>query len=144
MIKKVALILFAVALSCHAGFDQYAGKKYTTCLVPMAVNDAAVTNSATTGTDIIGLVGNGCLVLPYSCTNDAGAILSFKLASCSTTNGSYTTYTNAAGVSSWSYTNAVGYALISFRPNTVSRYLRVYVTPTLVTNGVAGAILVTE
>ena len=142
----IAAILSVIGLAAQAGFEQYTQKNYTTCLNPTALADSSVvvSKSATTGVDIMGLPGNGSLVLAYQCNNAAGAILSFQVGTCATTNGTYTIWTNAAGVSAWAYTNTVGFSKILFKPNSVSRYLRVYATPTLVTNGVAGAILVTE
>ena len=140
----IAAILAVIGMAAQAGFDQYNSKNYTTCLTPSVINAANVTNSATTGTDIIGLPGNGCLVFSYSCVNDAAAILKFQVATCATTNGSYAVYTNSDSVASWSFTNSAGHAKMLFKPNSVSRYLRVYVTPTVVTNGFAGALLVTE
>lgn len=146
MIKSIAVVLFAVALSCHAGFDQYTGKNYTVLLNPsyMADSTSPVTNSATTGVDVMGLQGNGAVVLSYKCDNAAGAILKFQIKSSSTTNGTYAVYTNLLGESSWSFTNTVGSSKVLMKPNEASRYLRVFVTPTVVTNGVAGAVLVTE
>jgi hypothetical protein len=147
--KRIAMFSAIVALFASvalAGFDQYNSKNYTTCLNPKAVTTSAavITNSTSTGVDIAGLPGNGCMVFAYQCNNQADAVLSFSLSSSATTNGTYATYTNADGVSAWAYTNAAGFGKILFRPNSVSRYLRVTVTPTAVTNGVAGAVLVTE
>lgn len=149
MKSKLILIAALVAvggLVAFAGFDQYNSKNYTTALKPTYVADdsVAVTNSVTTGVDIAGLPGIGCMVFSYKCDNVAGAILKFQIATCATTNGSYSVFTNSDGASSWSYTNAAGYGKVLFKPNTASRYLRVYVTPTLVTNGCVGAVLVTE
>lgn len=144
--KKIGLILavVCVAVAAFAGFDQYTSKNYTTLLAPQAVNASVVSNSATAGVDIAGLVGGGAVVLGYKCNNDAGAILSFQIGTCATTNGAYVTYTNMAGASVWAFTNAAGFAVIPFRPNRANRYLRVYATPTVVTNGSASAVLVTE
>lgn len=139
------MIGIAALVTCaglaFAGFDEYVAKNYTTCIAPTAVNASAVTN---TPVDISGLPGNGSLVLAYSCANAANAVLSFSLATSATTNGTFTTWTNASGMSAFAYTNASGFARLLFRPNAVSRYLRVTVTPTAVTNGMAGAVLVTE
>lgn len=135
---------FLVAGLATAGLDTYTGKNFTTCLTPTAVNAAPVTNSAVTGTDIASLPGKGALLLSYRCDNAAAAVLSFSIGTCSTTNGTYAAYTNASGVSAWAFTNASGVAVLPFTPNSVSRYMRVTVTPTAVTNGNAAAVLVTE
>lgn len=142
----VAALLFCVVLAAFAGFDQYNSKNYTTCLVPQYIADDSliISNSAVTGVDIVGLPGNGCMVFGYRCTNAATAILKFEILSCATTNGSYAVVTNSAGQSSWSYTNAAGFGKVLFKPNAASRYLRIRVTPTEVTNGSASAVLVTE
>lgn len=150
MFRKIAFAagLAAVAgLAAFAGLDMYEGKNYTTLLQPTAIADGsvgAVTNSSTTGVEIAGLPGSGCLVFGYNATPAAGSILSFSISTCATTNGTYVTWTNASGVSAWAYTNSAGFAKIKFVPNSVSRYLRVTVTPTAVTNGSASAILATE
>lgn len=143
LIAGLVAVVGAVAL---AGFDQYNSKNYKTCLSPtfLADDSTAITNSITTGVDIMGLPGNGCMVFSYQCNNTAASILKFRIATCATTNGSYVVYTNSDGAASWSYTNAAGFGKVLFRPNCASRFLRVYVTPTLVTNGVAGAVLATE
>lgn len=145
-ILMIAACLAVVGMSAFAGFDQYNSKNYTSLLTPhyLADSTAVVSNSVNSGVDIMGLPGNGCIVFEYKCDNAAGAIIAFQIATCATTNGTYTVYTNSAGVSSWSYTNSAGHGKVLFKPNTASRYLRVYATPTLVTNGVAGAVLVTE
>lgn len=142
----IAALVSVVGMVAFAGFDQFNSKNYTTGLKPTFVADdsVALTNSVTTGVDIAGLPGNGCMVFSYKCDNITGAILKFQIATCATTNGSYAIYTNSDGVASWSYTNSAGYGKVLFKPNTASRYLRIYVTPTLVTNGCAGAVLVTE
>jgi hypothetical protein len=139
----IAAALFAVA--AFAGFDQYASKNYKTLWAPQVIAGSAVTtNSLITGTDIAGLVGEGSVVFAYSVTNVAGATLQFQLQSCATTNGTYVTVTNGSGESSWTVTNSSGFARIKVRPNAQNRYLRVVVTPSLATNPVVGAILVTE
>lgn len=143
--KKIWIVaLVALAGVALAGFDQYNSKNYLTALAPTPVANSASVVTNASPLDIAGLPGNGSLVFQYSCANDAAAVLSFSIKTSATTNGTYTTWTNADGVSSWTYTNSSGNARILFRPNTVSRYLRVFVTPTAVTNGVAGALLVTE
>lgn len=151
MIRKTlvsAALVVAIVASAFAGFDMYNSKNYTTCLTPtlIADNSAAITNSTTTGADLIGLPGVGCLILSYQCNAGGPAgVLSFKVQTCATTNGTYITWTNAAGQSAWAFTNSSGFAKVQFVPNTVSRYLRTVVTPSgAVTNANAGAILVTE
>ena len=145
--KKIIIAVaavFAVGLVAFAGFDQYVSKNYTTILAPQAVNANAVSNSVNSGVDISGLVGGGAIVFGYKCDMAAGSIIQFTLGTCASTNGTYTTYTNMTGASAWSYTNNAGFATVPFRPNRANRYLRVYATPTLVTNGSASAVLVTE
>ena len=150
MIKKVMIITAVLAviasISAFAGFDMYTSKNYITVLAPTRIADssAAITNLPSNVKTVAGLVGKGALVFSYSCENTAAATLSFAISSSATTNGTFVTYTNSDGVASWTYTNASGVAVIPFRPNSVSACLRVTVTPTLVTNGVCGAILVTE
>ncbi|MEN6537752.1 MAG: hypothetical protein ABFD89_29140 [Bryobacteraceae bacterium] len=147
MFRKIAIaagVAVVGTLVAFAGFDQYTSKNYTTLLQPTAVNAATVTNSSTTGIEIAGLIGNGCLVFGYNATPVEGSILSFSVSTCATTNGTYTTWTNSDGVAAWAFTNAAGFATMKFRPNSVSRYMRVTVTPTAVTNGSASCVLVTE
>lgn len=152
MLRKIltvaALVVAVGCLQAQAGFDMYEAKKFTTCLAPTLVadNTAAITNSTVTGVEVAGLIGNGALVFSYQCNGGgANAVLSFSVASSSTTNGTYYTYTNASGTSAWAFTNAAGYAVMKFRPNGVNRYLRVVVTPSgSVTNAAAGALLITE
>jgi len=142
---SIATIVVAVfGLAAYAGFDQYTSKNYTTLLQPSAVDAATVTNSSTTGVDISGLIGNGALVFGYNATPTTTSIVSFAISTCATTNGTYTTWTNGDGVAAWAFTNAAGFSTVKFRPNSVSKYLRVTVTPTLVTNGSASCVLVTE
>lgn len=148
MKKKIALALSAVLFVsslAFAGFDQYTSKNYTTLLSPNVItaSNGAFSN-AVDGVAVAGLVGKGCVVIQYVATNMATSSLSFSFSSSATTNGTYTTYTNADGVSSWAYTNAAGVATIKFNPNAVSKYLRTTVTPTAVTNGACSVILVTE
>ncbi|MFA6063963.1 MAG: hypothetical protein WC736_15350 [Gallionella sp.] len=150
MLKKViavaAVLTVAACLSVFAGFDMYTSKNYTTILAPQRVADSsvAITNLPGNVKTVAGLVGKGAMLFTYSCENTAAATLAFSISSSATTNGSFMTYTNASGVSSWIYTNASGVAVIPFTPNSVGRCLRVTVTPTVVTNGVCGALLVTE
>lgn len=138
--------IMAVAGLALAGFDMYTAKNYTTLLAPtyVATSDVAITNSTSTGVDVAGLPGAGAVLFMYSTTNGATSVLSFSLYSCATTNGTYVKFTNSAGVSAWAYTNGSGVAKVAFTPNQVSRYMRVVVTPTATTNGVCGAVLVTE
>jgi hypothetical protein len=129
-----------------AGFDTYTGKTFTTILNPV-VQAASTSNitSAVTGVDIARLPGEGAIQFAYCVNNHPAATVSFSVATCATTNGIYVTYTNASGVSAWVYTNATGYATIPFNPNSVLQYIRVTATPNAsVTNGIAGAMLITE
>jgi len=172
MFKKF-LISVAVActasLPALAGFDQYTGKTYTTLLEPtplgvtqtgaitnMVTLDGAttnamnvvssvpaITNSTSTGVDCVGLVGRGAVVFTLT-PGGTNGIVSATLSTCSTTNGTYTTVTNDQGQSVWAATNAAAVRVTPVRPNAFSRYWRVTVTATGVTNGVAGAVLVTE
>lgn len=143
---SIAALVVACGLAAWAGFDQYAGKGYTKILAPTRIANSAVaiTNTPANAVSVAGRVGNGCLVFAYQCNNASGATLSFQVLSSATTNGTYKVYTNASGVSAWAYTNSAGFATLSFRPGSVSRYLRAKVTPTAVTNGVCGVLLVTE
>lgn len=142
--KKILIIagLVVAAVTARAGFDLYNSKNYKTILTPNLVNASVVTNAA--AVDISGLPGIGSIVFAYKCDNVSAASLAFSLETASTTNGTYTTFTNADGVSTWAYTNASGYGRILFKPGAVSRYVRARVTPTSCTNAVAGVILVTE
>ena len=147
---KIAMLASAVlavlSVSAFAGFDMYTSKNYTTILAPQPVanSSVAITNLPGNVKTVAGLVGKGALVFTYSCANTAAATLSFSVSSSATTNGTFTTYTNDSGVSSWIFTNSSGVAVIPFRPGSVSACLRADVTPTVVTNGVCGVILVTE
>lgn len=143
--KKLLVIVGLVAacvLSARAGFDQYNSKNYTTILAPSLVNASVVTNA--TAVDISGLPGIGAIVFAYKCDNVSAASLSFGLETASTSNGTYTVYTNSDGVSAWAYTNGTAYGKVLFKPGSVSKFIRARVTPTSCTNAVAGVILVTE
>jgi hypothetical protein len=167
ILAAIAAIV-AIAFPAFAGFDQYTGKRYTTLMAPTplgvtqtgattnmvtldgAVTNAqnvvqtigAITNSVTTGVDCVGLVGRGAVV--FTLAPGVGGILSATISTCATTNGTYVTVTNDQGQATWSVTNTAAYRVVPVRPNAFNRYWRVNVTATGVTNGVAGAVLVTE
>jgi hypothetical protein len=159
--KKFSLIaaVMAVAVMAYAGFDMYSSKNYTTLLAPVNIGSsmqgatnvavitttASVANSAVTGVDCVGLPGRGALVMSLNPGNGgAGGIVSISFSTCATTNGTYITVTNAAGVSSWSVTTTPATVVAPVTPGSFSRYWRATATATTVTNGSVSATLVTE
>lgn len=148
MFKKIiasTVIMAALVAAAVAGFDQYTSKNYTQLMTPRVIaSSASAFSNALDGVDISGLVGNGAVVISYCATNLATSVLSVSFSSSATTNGTYTTYTNADGQAAWVYTNAASAAVFKFKPNTVSKYFRTTVTPTAVTNGTISVMLVTE
>ena len=149
--KKLLVSILAMGLVgiAHAGFDTY-GLNYTTLLTPTAIGTNAtaaevlvVTNSATgangAAVDLSGLIGKGALVLSAG----GNGTVSFALQQCATTNGTFTTVTNA-GATSYTVTNGATPRVIAITPNALSRYVRTVVTAatTVVTNGNISAMIV--
>jgi hypothetical protein len=160
--KKFLSLLAIVALVAPfgsvalAGFDQYTGKNYTTLLAPtgigrsmtgdtngaIAVTKITITNLTSTGIDCAGLVGRGAIVFGV---DSGGGIVTARVYTCATTNGTYGIATNDAGESVWGVTNTSAFKVIPIRPNAFSRYWRVTMTSdSNVTNGSVSAVLVTE
>jgi hypothetical protein len=148
MLRKITTLAFVgivATTATFAGLDMYTSKNYTTLLAPAKVSSTtAVSNSAVTGVDVSGLPGVGALVFAYRCQDTAADTITFQLLSCATSNGTYVVYTNASGVSSWAYTNAAGFSVVRFVPNSVNKYMRVTATPSVSTNGSAAVLLVSE
>lgn len=143
--RKIALMMTVLMFGgfAFAGLDMYTGKTKTTLLAPQPMTaGVAITNSTVTGVDVVGLPGNGVLVVAYSATNDASASVSFAVSTCATTNGSYAAATMTGQTS---FTNSYGFAILPYKPVNNSRYVRVVATPSAsATNSVAGVVLLTE
>jgi hypothetical protein len=143
--RKIAVFAAALMVACmsFAGLDMYTGKTKTTLLNPSVLNDGvAVTNSTVTGVDVVGLPGNGVLVVSYKANNQADAVVTFAVTTCATTNGTYAAATVTGLIP---LTNGVGTAIYPYKPVNNSRYVRVTATPSAtVTNGIAAVTLLTE
>jgi hypothetical protein len=143
--RKIAVFAAAlmVAGASFAGLDMYTGKTKTTLLSPDVLTaGVAVTNSEVTGVDVVGLPGNGVLVLAYDASQHAAASVSFAVSTCATTNGSYAAATLTGQTA---FTNAAGFAILPYKPVSNSRYVRVVATPSAAaSNSVAGVVLLTE
>ena len=144
--KKILIGLVAalvLSLSAFAGLDTYTSKNYVTLLAPQGlIASIAVTNSTVDGVRIAGLPGKGAITFAYVANNAPDAVVSFRLWSCATTNGTYVAYTNIDGVSTFPYTNGAAFVTIPFTPNRAAAYMRCVATPSAsVTSGVAAAIL---
>ena len=143
MRNLMILALALVAGGSFAGLDMYTGKTKTTLLNPTVLTaSVAATNSEVTGVDVVGLPGNGVLVVAYKADQHASASVSFAVSTCATTNG---TYVAATLTGQTAFTNAAGFAVLPYKPVNNSRYVRTVATPSAAaSNAVAGVVLLTE
>lgn len=143
--RKIALMMTVLMFGgfAFAGLDMYTGKTKTTLLNPKVLTaSVAYTNSEVTGVDVVGLPGNGVLVVAYDTTQHAESSVSFAVKTCATTNG---TYAAATLTGQTAFTNAAGFAILPYKPVNNSRYVRVIATPSAAaSNAVAGVVLLTE
>ena len=143
--NRKGLIAAAVALAtvagvALAGFDMYASKNYTTIIAPTVLTaGVAVSNSANSGVDCVGLQGVGALVIGYDCNDTAAATVTVVIQTSTTSNGVYT------AAKTLTVTNGAAYNVSAIVPNNLGRFWRAVVTPgATTTNAEVGVLLVTE